>query len=130
MSQTHSINRCSGLLLALFVFVQACATKLPSVEKTKTMKQIFEQSVQPVAPDRHRNIDYMDDHPARLTDYSRSIATETSNLFEWLPNPTLFYFVFPHTKGSEGLPVPGYTVPFSFYESNQFALPGEVVPNE
>ncbi|EBM4472325.1 TIGR03751 family conjugal transfer lipoprotein [Lelliottia sp. CFBP8978] len=46
-------------------------------------------------------------------------------LFRRLPNPDLELYIFPHLAGSEGVPVPGYTTVFPFYNRVQYALPGE-----
>lgn len=49
----------------------------------------------------------------------------TQALFRRLPNPDLEMYIFPHLTGSEGVPVPGYTTVFPFYNRVQYALPGE-----
>lgn len=57
--------------------------------------------------------------------YTRSVTRETELLFTTLPNPKLQMYVFPHiTEG--GLAIPGYSVEFSMYETDQYALPGEL----
>jgi hypothetical protein len=35
-------------------------------------------------------------------------------------------YIFPHLSGSERTPVPGYVTTFPFYETVEYALPGEV----
>jgi conjugative transfer region lipoprotein (TIGR03751 family) len=45
--------------------------------------------------------------------------------FPRLKNPTLIMYVFPHLSRDGHTPVPGYATGFSFYETIEFALPGE-----
>jgi conjugative transfer region lipoprotein (TIGR03751 family) len=61
-----------------------------------------------------------------LKGYTRESYNETRLVFNRLPNPDLVMYVFPHLSGSEGSPIPGYTTAFPFYETVQYALPGEV----
>lgn len=56
---------------------------------------------------------------------TRSDNNATQALFRRLPNPDLEMYIFPHLTGSEGVPVPGYTTIFPFYNRVQYALPGE-----
>ena len=56
---------------------------------------------------------------------TRSDGNATQALFRRLPNPDLEMYIFPHLAGSEGVPVPGYTTVFPFYNRVQYALPGE-----
>ncbi len=57
--------------------------------------------------------------------WSRSQATEISNLFPTIDNPRINIYVYPHIT-ERGDPVPGYSTAFYlFTESGQFALPGE-----
>ena len=56
---------------------------------------------------------------------TRSDDNSTKALFRRLPNPDLEMYIFPHLAGSEGVPVPGYTTVFPFYNRVQYALPGE-----
>ena len=61
-----------------------------------------------------------------LSGYTRESYNETQLVFQRLPNPDLVMYVFPHLSGPEQLPVPGYSTAFPFYETVQYALPGEV----
>ncbi len=61
-----------------------------------------------------------------LKGYTRESYNETTLVFSRLPNPDLVMYVFPHLSGPEGSPIPGYTTAFPFYETVQYALPGEV----
>lgn len=56
---------------------------------------------------------------------TRSDDNAARALFRRLPNPDLELYIFPHLAGSEGVPVPGYTTVFPFYNRVQYALPGE-----
>ncbi|EPC8060008.1 TIGR03751 family conjugal transfer lipoprotein [Yersinia enterocolitica] len=56
---------------------------------------------------------------------TRSDSNATHVLFRRLPNPDLEMYIFAHLAGSEGVPVPGYTTIFPFYNRVQYALPGE-----
>ncbi|EBB6667381.1 TIGR03751 family conjugal transfer lipoprotein [Salmonella enterica] len=56
---------------------------------------------------------------------ARSDSNATKALFRRLPNPDLEMYIFPHLAGREGVPVPGYTTVFPFYNRVQYALPGE-----
>ncbi len=67
--------------------------------------------------------------PANSTnysDYTRSEAKELHGLFPRLPNPDLCMYVYPHLS-SEKATVPGYTSCFALYDTNQYALPGELI---
>jgi conjugative transfer region lipoprotein (TIGR03751 family) len=59
------------------------------------------------------------------TNYTRDAQNEIDRLFVRLPNPDLVMYVFPHLAGDHPVPVPGYSTVFPFYESVQYALPGE-----
>ncbi|MAZ69119.1 hypothetical protein [Porticoccus sp.] len=48
----------------------------------------------------------------------------TDSDFQWLPNPTLTMYVFPHLS-SAGHPVPGYSTFFRLYTQDHIAAPGE-----
>ncbi len=60
-----------------------------------------------------------------LHGYTRSAHDEIESVFTRLPNPTLILYVYPHLTSPGGHPVPGYTTAFPFYESTEYALPGE-----
>ncbi len=61
-----------------------------------------------------------------LARYTLDSANETQRVFQRLPNPDLVMYVFPHLAGPEGMPIPGYTTTFPFYDQVHYALPGEV----
>ena len=60
-----------------------------------------------------------------LHGYTRTAHDEIESIFTRLPNPTLILYVYPHLTSQGGHPVPGYTTAFPFYESTEYALPGE-----
>jgi conjugative transfer region lipoprotein (TIGR03751 family) len=57
--------------------------------------------------------------------YTRTAQNEIAAQFRRLPNPDLVMYVFPHVAGTEGVPVPGYSTVFPFYQRVHYALPGE-----
>lgn len=61
-----------------------------------------------------------------LAGYTLDSANETQRVFQRLPNPDLVMYVFPHLAGPEGMPIPGYTTTFPFYDQVHYVLPGEV----
>jgi len=65
-------------------------------------------------------------HALKYSDYTRTEAKELQGLFPRLPNPDLCMYVFPHLS-SEQASVPGYTSCFAMYDTNQYALPGEMM---
>lgn len=59
------------------------------------------------------------------TPYTQSAKQALQQQFPRLKNPTLIMYVFPHLSRDGHTPVPGYATGFSFYETIEFALPGE-----
>ena len=59
--------------------------------------------------------------------YTRDQRNEIQQLFPTLPNPEYVMYVFPHIT-TKGRPVPGYSTAFRLYETEQYALPGEIAP--
>ncbi len=59
------------------------------------------------------------------TPYTQSARQTLQQQFPRLKNPTLILYVFPHLSRDGHHPVPGYATGFSFYETIEFALPGE-----
>ncbi|AEG00437.1 TIGR03751 family conjugal transfer lipoprotein [Methylomonas methanica] len=59
------------------------------------------------------------------TPYTQSVGQAFQQQFPRLKNPTLIMYVFPHLSRDGRTPVPGYATGFSFYETIEFALPGE-----
>lgn len=120
------------LILGLIsLLITGCASTKESVlpQDGPTMKTIFEGHMtglnQEVPVQKHTaplaqpGIDH-------YTGYLREAANEIDSLFPRLPNPTLVMYVFPHLSGEERHPVPGYVTSFPFYDTVEYALPGEV----
>lgn len=64
-----------------------------------------------------------------LVSYTRDASNEINLKFPKLPNPELVLYVYPHFT-RKGHPVPGYSTVFRMYEKDEYALPGELVPQE
>ena len=77
-----------------------------------TMKTIHDHKF------HHTNLE-----PAPLRPLSAT-ASNTDTTFQWLPNPTLVMYVFPHLTEA-GHPVPGYSTFFRLYTQDHIAAPGE-----
>ena len=94
-----------------------------------TMKAIYEQHMADLYPPADTLRGERPLPPSGIAHYRgfvREAATEIESLFPRLPNPTLVMYVFPHLSGDERTPVPGYVTTFPFYETVEYALPGEV----
>lgn len=61
-----------------------------------------------------------------LSDYVRTEASQLQSRFKTIPNPTLYMFVAPHLASEARVPIPGYITQFRMWETEHFALPGEV----
>lgn len=100
------------LLWISLLLAMGCTSQQSHVfgEDMPTMKTIHDDkfhSISPVLPERRM------DHQVQNTD------------FEWLPNPTMYLYVFKHLSPT-GLPVPGYTTFFKLYTTDHIALPSEL----
>ncbi|ELJ4218817.1 TIGR03751 family conjugal transfer lipoprotein [Salmonella enterica] len=121
------------LILLLSLLLTACSTDqqtLLPVDENTTMLNIWgrqNNDAQALYDARSVLRRPLDD--ATLTEQqqqtTRSDGNATQALFRRLPNPDLEMYIFPHLAGSEGVPVPGYTTVFPFYNRVQYALPGE-----
>lgn len=128
MKKMHWIKFTTALPV---LFVLGCASSIPETESGRDLLSIYElagTSVDDELPELSRAVTLKDQaiDPRTFSDYTRSVDNEVHNVFSWIPNPTLFLYVPPHTIGVEGFPVLGYTVPFKMYERDHFALPNEV----
>ncbi|EKS6313225.1 TIGR03751 family conjugal transfer lipoprotein [Enterobacter hormaechei] len=121
------------LILLLSLLLTACSTDqktLLPVDENTTMLNIWgrQNSDAQVLYDArsvlHRPLDDAT-MTAQQQQTTRSDDNATKALFRRLPNPDLEMYIFPHLAGSEGVPVPGYTTVFPFYNRVQYALPGE-----
>lgn len=63
-----------------------------------------------------------------LVDYTRGASNEIDQLFPVLPNPQIVMYVYPHLT-AKGRPVPGYSTAFRMYDKEEYALPGEWIPD-
>lgn len=68
------------------------------------------------------------DAKADLVDYTRTSGNEIEQLFPVLPNPQIVMYVYPHLT-EKGRPVPGYSTAFKMYDKDEYALPGEWIPD-
>lgn len=68
------------------------------------------------------------DDRADLVDYTRHAGNEIEQLFPVLPNPQLVMYVYPHFT-AKGRPVPGYSTAFKMFERDEYAMPGEWIPD-
>ncbi|QXN83113.1 TIGR03751 family conjugal transfer lipoprotein [Salmonella enterica subsp. diarizonae] len=121
------------LILLLSLLLTACSTDqktLLPVDENTTMLNIWgrqNNDAQALYDARSVLRRPLDDAtlPAQQQQATRSDANADKALFRRLPNPDLEMYIFPHLAGSEGVPVPGYTTVFPFYNRVQYALPGE-----
>ena len=114
----HKIIRTFALILISSVFISGCANSKSRVfgENMPSMKAIHDSKFQ-------------QDKTAPLSNPERDVqitAVATDSAFQWLPNPTLIMYVFPHLSGA-GHPVPGYSTFFKLYTQDHIAAPGEAV---
>lgn len=114
------------MLVMISVVVAGCSTRLPEPQTNMQDLLLAHTGHQQVLPQPSRPIGYNDSEPHNLSDYTRSVRTETENLFTRLPNPDLFLYIPPHVVSREGIPVPGYSITFKLYARDHLALPGEV----
>ncbi|HHR5552471.1 TIGR03751 family conjugal transfer lipoprotein [Klebsiella aerogenes] len=121
------------LILLFSLLLTACSTDqktLLPVDENTTMLNIWgrqNNDAQALYDARSVLRRPLDD--ATLTEQQQQTTRSDGNaaqaLFRRLPNPDLEMYIFPHLAGSEGVPVPGYTTVFPFYNRVQYALPGE-----
>jgi len=112
----HKIIRRLALILISTVFISGCASSKNRLfgENMPSMKSIHDNKFQQVdavpLPNPERDV--------KMTEPT------TDSEFQWLPNPTLTMYVFPHLSGA-GHPVPGYSTFFKLYTQDHIAAPGE-----
>lgn len=68
------------------------------------------------------------DGAADLVDYTRHAGNEVEQLFPLLPNPQIVIYVPPHFT-TKGRPIPGYTTVTRMYDRDEYAMPGEWIPD-
>lgn len=113
----HKTIRTLALILISTALISGCASSKSRVfgEDMPSMKAIHDDKFQK-------------EDAAPLTKPLREVQLKESaadSEFQWLPNPTLTMYVFPHLSGA-GHPVPGYSTFFKFYTQNHVAAPGEI----
>ncbi|EAO4574709.1 TIGR03751 family conjugal transfer lipoprotein [Salmonella enterica] len=121
------------LILLLSLLLAACSTDqktLLPVDENTTMLSIWgKQNNDAQARYDARSVLRRPLDDATLIAQQQQATLSDDNaaraLFRRLPNPDLELYIFPHLAGSEGVPVPGYTTVFPFYNRVQYALPGE-----
>jgi len=120
-----------SLVLTLSACVVSSRNKLPKNLKTK--QEIYNEHFKKgSAGQRYRQRGlrvYQEDDSRVGFSFVRHSKNETQNLFKRLPNPDLVMYVFPHVKGREQTPVPGYTTLFPMYTQVHYAMPGEAPVN-
>jgi len=90
-------------------------------------QSVFTPSIKPYRPAELPTEQQEKDQNQNLssTPYTQSARQTLQQQFPRLKNPTLILHVFPHLSRDGHHPVPGYATGFSFYETIEFALPGE-----
>ena len=118
----------SGLIGMVSSCVMTSRNKLPTNLKTKEQiwKAHFKGQTTRGSYQHRGTRTYHEDEPNRGFSFIRHSKNETRALFKRLPNPDLVLYVFPHVKGPEQTPVPGYTTVFPMYTEVHYAMPGEV----
>lgn len=108
--------------------VMTSRNKLPGDMKSKEQiwKEHFKGQAHRASYQGRGTRSYHEDDPSHGFSFVRHSKNETRALFKRLPNPDLVLYVFPHVKGPEQTPVPGYTTVFPMYTEVHYAMPGEV----
>ena len=105
--------------------LQGGGDSLPLRKSAPAYRQAPDWSKRSTPKPVYRETKYVPTGERNNEDYTRSEKRELAGLFPRLPNPDLCMYVFPHLT-SEKATVPGYTSCFPMYETNQYALPGEM----
>jgi len=115
------------MLTILVTWISGCSTNHPLQEMSKDGKstaELMRQGVPESSGMASSRAVQGDLSRYNYNPYTRNVLNETNMLFPMLPNPSLVMYVYPHISAS-GVPVPGYATAFKFYETEQYALPGE-----
>ena len=121
-----------GVLVWISLLMVGCASTKETVlpQDGPTMKSIYDQHMVDVQKPDYRGTIGGQPLPQSGIEHYRGFVREAANeidtVFPRLPNPTLVMYIFPHLSARERTPVPGYVTTFPFYESVEYALPGEV----
>lgn len=112
--------------------LSACASKDSILPVPKEdMKTVYNRHMQNIGAGKlqesrsvlRRDMEVGD---VELSDYVRTEKNQLDSKFKLLPNPTLYMFVAPHLATEDKVPVPGYVTEFKMWESDNYAMPGEV----
>ncbi len=68
----------------------------------------------------------LENQDVSLSNYVRTEKNQLEAKFQLIPNPTLYMFVAPHLASASEVPIPGYLTEFKMWETDHYALPGEV----
>ena len=124
-----STDRFSFLFLLCAALLGGCASTKEDVipNSDKTMLQIYQEHMETNGASHPlpSGLPPVHDGDRDLRGYTRDASNEIEQVFPSLPNPRMILYVFPHLS-AEGAPVPGYSTAFPLYESDQYALPGEL----
>lgn len=113
-------------VLVVWMLLTGCSSHQLIPEQGKDTLQVYKDHM---ADTTQQTSVYrlMRDDRRDLDKYTRDERNEIKQLFPTLPNPELVMYVYPHVT-DKGRPVPGYSTAFRVYESDQYALPGEIAP--
>lgn len=93
----------------------------PTEEELHSQQEVpVQHQPVPYRPTKDGNVD--------LVGYTRAADNEIEQLFPLLPNPQIVIYVPPHMT-AKGRPVPGYTTVTRMYDKDEYALPGEWIPD-
>ena len=120
------------LPITLISLLGACATKdsiIPTPEHD--MKTVYENHMQGIGDGKLFDTRSVLRRPMEVedVDLSEYVRTEKNQLeakFKTLPNPTMYMFVAPHLAADTNVPIPGYLTEFKMWESEHYAMPGEI----
>ena len=124
--------RTVGLSITLTSVLAACSSKdamLPVPDQD--MKAVYNQHMNGVGDgkllDKRTLIRRdMTEDDVELTDYVRTEKNQLQAKFKRIPNPTMYMFVAPHLASDTQVPIPGYLTEFKMWDTDHYALPGEV----
>lgn len=110
----------------------ACATKDSIIPvPDQDMKAVYDKHMQGVGDGKifdKRSLlrRPMVEGDVELSEYVRTEKNQLEARFKKIPNPTLYMFVAPHLASESRVPIPGYLTEFKMWETEHYALPGEV----
>lgn len=120
------------LTATLISFLGACSNKDNIIPTPKEdMKSVYERHMQGVGSnkiyDKRSTLRRpMIEDDVALSDYVRTEKNQLQSKFKVIPNPTMYMFVSPHLAAQTQVPIPGYLTEFKMWETEHYALPGEI----